>query len=209
MDHPFSSFAMATNDKVYEDVSKIKKNVQGGKAFGAALSAFEKELDQIGAEYLAGNSEATQADIDKYKAKFLIYDEDRSGDISLDELKRMMEKLGKAVTHKEAIQMISQVDTVGKGTIFYKYVTSALLSFLTVHIRTDSHYIENCAFATQTNRRPSPSLFSVTRDFLQMMLGPSSNSILKKILMFEELSKPKEDPMKKGPAPKKSLADLP
>jgi hypothetical protein len=42
-----------------------------------------------------------------------------------------------------------------------------------------------------------------------MMLGASSNSILKKILMFEELSKPKEDPMKKGPAPKKSFADLP
>lgn len=105
------------------DVNKIKKNVQGGKAFGAALGAFEKELDQIGAEYLAGNTEATQDDIEKYKAKFLIYDEDRSGDISLDELKRMMEKLGKAVTHKEAVQMISQVDTVGKGTIFYKYVS--------------------------------------------------------------------------------------
>ena len=157
---------MASQDKVYEDVNKIKKNIQGGKAFGAALSSFEKELDQIGAEYLAGNSEATQADIDKYKAKFLIYDEDRSGDISLEELKRMMEKLGKAVTHKEAVHMISQVDTVGKGTIHYK-------------------------------------------DFLTMMLGASSNSILKKILMFEELSKPKEDPMKKGPAPKKSIADLP
>ena len=113
---------MASQDKVYVDVNKIAKNVQGGKSFGAQLSAFEKELDAIGTEYLAGNSDATQADVDKYKAKFLIYDEDRSGDISLDELKRMMEKLGKAVTHKEATHMISQVDTVGKGTIHYKYV---------------------------------------------------------------------------------------
>lgn len=113
---------MAAKDKVYEDVNKIAKNVQGGKTFGAQLSAFERELDQIGQEYLAGNSDATQEDIDKYKAKFLIYDEDRSGDISLEELKRMMEKLGKAVTHKEAVHMISQVDTVGKGTIHYKYV---------------------------------------------------------------------------------------
>lgn len=115
---------MASKDKVYEDVNKIAKNVQGGKSFGAQISAFERELDSIGTEYLAGNSEATQADIDKYKEKFLIYDEDRSGDISLEELKRMMEKLGKAVTHKEAVNMISQVDTVGKGTIHYKYVNS-------------------------------------------------------------------------------------
>jgi len=120
---------MASQDKVYEDVNKIKKNVQGGKAFGAAISTFEKELDQIGADYLAGNSEATQADIDNYKRKFLIYDEDRSGDISIDELKRMMEKLGKAVTHKEAVHMISQVDTVGKGTIFYKCVSLFFCSF--------------------------------------------------------------------------------
>lgn len=112
---------MAARDKVYEDVNKIKSNIQGGKAFGAQLSAFERELDSIGQEYLAGNSEATQDDVDKYKAKFLVYDEDRSGDISLDELKRMMEKLGKAVTHTEAVKMISQVDTVGKGTIHYKY----------------------------------------------------------------------------------------
>lgn len=118
----FNSTTMASQDKVYEDVNKIKKNIQGGKTFGAQLSAFEKELDAIGTEYLAGNADATQADVDKYKAKFLIYDEDRSGDISLDELKRMMEKLGKAVTHTEAVKMISQVDTVGKGTIHYKYV---------------------------------------------------------------------------------------
>lgn len=120
---------MAARDKVYEDVNKIKSNVQGGKAFGAQLSAFERELDSIGQEYLAGNSEATQDDVDKYKAKFLVYDEDRSGDISLDELKRMMEKLGKAVTHNEAVKMISQVDTVGKGTIHYKYVINIFYKF--------------------------------------------------------------------------------
>eukprot|EP00029_Vermamoeba_vermiformis_P014721 TRINITY_DN9834_c0_g1_i1.p1 TRINITY_DN9834_c0_g1~~TRINITY_DN9834_c0_g1_i1.p1 ORF type:complete len:157 (+),score=56.06 TRINITY_DN9834_c0_g1_i1:20-490(+) len=44
-------------------------------------------------------------------------------------------------------------------------------------------------------------------DFLTMMLGKSSNSILKKILMFEELAKEKETP--KGLPPKKSIKDLP
>jgi hypothetical protein len=39
------------------------------------------------------------------------------------------------------------------------------------------------------------------------MLGKSSNSILKKILMFEELAKEKETP--KGLPPKKSIKDLP
>eukprot|EP01101_Sappina_pedata_P010847 TRINITY_DN6948_c0_g1_i1.p2 TRINITY_DN6948_c0_g1~~TRINITY_DN6948_c0_g1_i1.p2 ORF type:complete len:162 (-),score=82.55 TRINITY_DN6948_c0_g1_i1:72-527(-) len=43
-------------------------------------------------------------------------------------------------------------------------------------------------------------------DFLQMMLGGSS-SILKKILMFEELGKEKEKP--KGLPAKKSFSDLP
>jgi len=45
------------------------------------------------------------------------------------------------------------------------------------------------------------------RDFLEMMLGKSSNSVLKKILMFEEMMKEKEKP--KGLPPKKSIADLP
>jgi allograft inflammatory factor 1 len=45
------------------------------------------------------------------------------------------------------------------------------------------------------------------RDFLEMMLGKSSNSVLKKILMFEELAKEKEKP--KGLPPKKTIADLP
>ncbi|XP_055888954.1 allograft inflammatory factor 1-like [Biomphalaria glabrata] len=44
------------------------------------------------------------------------------------------------------------------------------------------------------------------RDFVRMMLGPKS-SILKIILLFEGLGKPKEKP--KGPPPKRDLASLP
>lgn len=157
---------MSQQEKVYEDINVIKKNVQGGKTFGQKLSNFEKELDQIGDEYRAGNSDASAEDIAKYKQTFILYDRDQSGDIDLNELKYMMEKLGQPKTHLELKKMISQVDTVGQGTIYYK-------------------------------------------DFLTMMLGPSSNSILKKILMFESLSKPQDDPKTKGPAPKKSFADLP
>lgn len=43
-------------------------------------------------------------------------------------------------------------------------------------------------------------------DFLRMMLGPKS-SILKKILMFEALAKPKDQPT--GIAPKRDLSSLP
>ena len=44
------------------------------------------------------------------------------------------------------------------------------------------------------------------REFVQMMLGPKK-SILRMILMFEEMGKEKEKPT--GPPPKRSLADLP
>jgi len=44
-------------------------------------------------------------------------------------------------------------------------------------------------------------------DFLEMMLGKGGNSILKKILMFEEMAKEKEKPT--GLPPKKSVSDLP
>eukprot|EP01119_Soliformovum_irregulare_P008811 TRINITY_DN21925_c0_g1_i1.p1 TRINITY_DN21925_c0_g1~~TRINITY_DN21925_c0_g1_i1.p1 ORF type:complete len:157 (+),score=54.11 TRINITY_DN21925_c0_g1_i1:18-488(+) len=154
----------AKDDKVVEDISKVMKNPQGGKAFAQRLQVQESDLDRIGQTYMQGNKEATQDQVDKYKKKFMLYDLDHSGDINLEELRLMMEKLGQPKTHVELKKMIAQVDKSGSGTIDYM-------------------------------------------EFLEMMLGKSDNSILKKILMFEEMGKEKEKPT--GLPPKKSISDLP
>eukprot|EP01118_Nematostelium_gracile_P005096 TRINITY_DN1610_c0_g1_i1.p1 TRINITY_DN1610_c0_g1~~TRINITY_DN1610_c0_g1_i1.p1 ORF type:complete len:156 (+),score=60.30 TRINITY_DN1610_c0_g1_i1:78-545(+) len=155
---------MAKEEKRVEDISKILRNPQGGKQFAQSLKVQESDLDRIGKQYLQSNPEASADEVEKYKKKFMLYDLDHSGDINLDELKLMMEKLGKPKTHLELKKMIAEVDKSGNGCI---------------------DYIE----------------------FLEMMLGKGGNSILKKILMFEEMGKEKEKPT--GPPPKRSVSDLP
>jgi len=123
----------------------------------------EAALDKICQQYLQSNSDAKEEEVVKYKKKFMLYDLDRSGDINMEELKLMMEKLGQPKTHLELKKMIGQVDRTGRGAITFM-------------------------------------------DFLDMMLG-KTNSILKKILQFEELAKKPEKP--KGIAPKRALTDLP
>jgi len=154
---------MNKEEKRYEDTRVIKANPQGGKQFGSAQKQQEASLDRIGSEYLRSNQEATQEDVDGIKKKFFLYDLDGDGEINMDELKLMMEKLGKPKTHLELKKMISEVDRTGRGVITYL-------------------------------------------DFLEMMLGKGSNSVLKKILIFEEMGKEKEKP--KGLPPKKNLADM-
>ena len=149
------------SDRVVVDTNVIRQNPQGGKDFAKKQKVQEADLDRIGKEYLRSNPEAKASEVEKFKIKFMLYDLDHSGDLNLEELKGMMEKLGQPKTHLELKKMISQIDKSGSGSI---------------------DYIE----------------------FLEAMLGPGGNSILKKIMMFEELGKEKEAP-KKGdhPAPKK------
>eukprot|EP01089_Gocevia_fonbrunei_P001592 TRINITY_DN11478_c0_g1_i1.p1 TRINITY_DN11478_c0_g1~~TRINITY_DN11478_c0_g1_i1.p1 ORF type:complete len:156 (-),score=43.95 TRINITY_DN11478_c0_g1_i1:73-540(-) len=154
---------MSSQDRVVVDVNLIKSNPQGGKQFALNQKVQESDLDRIGKQYLQSNPDAKQADVDKYKKKFMLFDLDHSGDINMQELQAMMEKLGQPKTHLELKKMIAQVDKSGSGAI---------------------DYIE----------------------FLEMMLGKGDTSILKKILMFEELGKPAEQPQKGShPQVKKNL----
>jgi len=88
-----------------------------GKAFGQLKNQQSSDLDSICREFA---SEASAADLEKWKKKFIEYDLDASGDIDIMELKLMMEKLGQAKTHLELKKMITEVDTVGKGTISFR-----------------------------------------------------------------------------------------
>ncbi|KAF2071897.1 hypothetical protein CYY_006776 [Polysphondylium violaceum] len=93
------------------------KNYQGGKAFGALKKQQEATLDQICDEFRAELDEAT---ISKYKAQFISYDVNNSGDIDLYELQLMMEKIGQTKTHLELKKMIQEVDSTGTGTINFR-----------------------------------------------------------------------------------------
>ncbi|XP_041472898.1 allograft inflammatory factor 1-like [Lytechinus variegatus] len=58
--------------------------------------------------------------LQEYKKQFMEFDEDRSGDIDIMELKRMMEKLGQAKTHLELKKMIAECDLDNSGTINFE-----------------------------------------------------------------------------------------
>lgn len=88
-----------------------------GKAFGQLKNQQADSLESICREF---EDRAERAQLDKWKAKFIEYDLDSSGDIDMMELKLMMEKLGQAKTHLELKKMIAEVDSTGKGTINFR-----------------------------------------------------------------------------------------
>lgn len=115
----YNDNSMADKAKIYEDVSKIKSNAQGGKNWGKAISGLDAKLDAIGEEYMQKNPDAPPEDVAKFKIKFVEYDVDQSGDINVEELGLMMEKLGKPKNQLELKKMIAQVDKSGTGAITY------------------------------------------------------------------------------------------
>jgi len=113
----------------------MSKDYQGGKAFGRLRSEQEKRLDEINKGYLddhiddGDEDESTELtkNLQAYKAQFMEFDLDDSGDIDLMELKMMMEKLGQAKTHLELKKMIAEVDTRNSGSIDYKDFLTMML----------------------------------------------------------------------------------
>uniref|UniRef100_UPI0039802469 EF-hand domain-containing protein n=1 Tax=Salmonella sp. s54925 TaxID=3159674 RepID=UPI0039802469 len=107
--------------------SAMSGNHQGGKAFGKLKGDQEGQLDQTNQSFInSGDYDDEEewpdlaASLTTYKAQFMDFDEDNSGDIDIMELKRMMEKLGQAKTHLELKKMIAEVDTTNSGTITYE-----------------------------------------------------------------------------------------
>lgn len=84
----------------------------------------EKILEGINEEFRNDDTykdiEDLEEKLTQYKEKFLEFDLDTSGDINFMSLKRMLEKLGSAKTHKELLKIVAEVDTTGSGTISYR-----------------------------------------------------------------------------------------
>jgi len=99
------------------------KDYQGGKAFGELMKRREKDLDEINQQFLQSGTydevEELEEKLLQYKAQFIRFDTDGSGDIDFMELKYMLEKLEQPKTHLEIKKMIKTVDSTDKGTINY------------------------------------------------------------------------------------------
>eukprot|EP01147_Barroeca_monosierra_P002026 gene2026-5099_t len=95
---------------------------QGGKAFGRLkmlqIEILDKMNEQIVSDGKYDQVDDLQEKLEKFKHKFMEFDEDNSGDIDLMELKRMMEKLGQPKTHLELKKMIAEVDLNNSGIEF-------------------------------------------------------------------------------------------
>jgi len=98
-------------------------NHQGGKAYGEMMKRREKDLDEINRQFLQSGTydeeENLEERLEQYKAQFIRFDEDASGDIDLMELSRMLEKLEQPKTRLELKKLIASVDTTNNGTINY------------------------------------------------------------------------------------------
>lgn len=104
---------------------------QGGKKFGMLKKQQEEELSDINKEYETDDCYSEIEDLpqqlEAYKAQFMEFDLDNSGDIDEMELKQMLEKLGTPKTHKEVKKMIQEVDTNNSGTIHYREFLNMML----------------------------------------------------------------------------------
>lgn len=104
---------------------------QGGKLFGQRREQQEARLDRINAEVREDDDfkevEELAEKLEAYKAQFLDFDVDDSGDITFMGLKRMLEKLGQAKTHLEVKKMIREIDTTDTGTINYREFINMML----------------------------------------------------------------------------------
>jgi len=100
-----------------------KNNYQGGKAYGETMNRREKDLEEINQQFLSSGTYDEVEDLEvkliQYKAQFIRFDTDGSGDIDFMELKYMLEKLEQPKTHLEIKTMIKTVDSTDKGTINY------------------------------------------------------------------------------------------
>lgn len=99
---------------------------QGGKAFGQQKKQQEESLDEINKIYLEDEDYQDEDDypdlaaqLAEFKKQFMEYDQNYNGELGLQEVKCMMEKLDQAKTHLEIKKMIGEVDREGRGAITY------------------------------------------------------------------------------------------
>lgn len=109
----------------------MSADIQGGKRFGQLKTTQQNELESINQEYLEEEAYKEVEDLAErlqtYKAQFIEFDLDNSGDIDFMELKQMLEKIGQPKTHLECKKMIKEVNKRDTDTINYREFLDMML----------------------------------------------------------------------------------
>jgi allograft inflammatory factor 1 len=173
---------------------RTKNLPKSGKEFGELKQRQENDLDSILREFA---TEAEPSALEKYKQMFLTYDLDGSGDIDLMELKCILIR-----SHKE-VEIVLEIlyDPLPCDLYIALLITIDMLE----KMGQAKTQMELKKMITEVDSTGKGTINF--RDFLKMMTGAKS-SILKKILMFEELAKQQNPEPPKGAPPKKSLSQV-
>ena len=95
---------------------------------GSGAIDFEEFLDMMTARM---SDKDTREDIDKV---FRLFDDDKSGYISLKNLRRVAKELGETMTEEELMEMIERADSDGDGNVtpedFYNIMTKKAFPWL-------------------------------------------------------------------------------
>ena len=68
------------------------------------------------------------------RAAFEVFDQDGSGTISADEMRRVMKSIGEDLTDAEIEEMIKEADTDGNGSIDCKFLRFSFISYSSVQV---------------------------------------------------------------------------
>ena len=97
---------------------------------GSGAIDFEEFLDMMTARM---SDKDTREDIDKV---FRLFDDDKSGYISLKNLRRVAKELGETMTEEELMEMIERADSDGDGNVtpedFYNIMTKKAFPWLLI-----------------------------------------------------------------------------
>ncbi|XP_014789703.1 allograft inflammatory factor 1 isoform X2 [Octopus bimaculoides] len=204
----------------------LKYDPQGGKAFGLLKEKQETDLNRINQQFLDDIAYKDIEDLEekliRYKSQFMQFDQDVSGDLNIMDVKRMLERLGQAKTHLEIKKMIEQVDRTGTGVITYHDFVFMMIGKKSgiLKLKISKRIIPKLAIWSFilylicllrelmiANVNISKEDFWKTGQGGEVKEINTKKVVIKRILMFEEKNKPKEQP--KGPPPKRDLSNLP
>uniref|UniRef100_A0A8C5WY87 Allograft inflammatory factor 1-like EF-hand domain-containing protein n=1 Tax=Laticauda laticaudata TaxID=8630 RepID=A0A8C5WY87_LATLA len=167
-------------------------NPQGGKAYGALKVQQEELLDSLNKEFLESPKYSTDEDLaeklELFKKKYMEFDLNAQGDIdmkrpaNINPPQNILLSKPNCLNYKNIMALKRMLEKMGAAKTHLEL--KKMITEITGGMRETINY----------------------RDFVSMMLGKRS-AILKIILMYEKM-KEKED-LPTGPAPKKTVADLP
>merc|ERR1712063_235028 len=102
-----------------DDVDKVTNQygVQGGRVLRSKIGGLEQSLDEQVERYKEANPDSDPNEVQKIREMFIIFDQDLSGDLNVDEMVAMYEKLEKPKNRLQVQKEIQKYDVSKSGTL--------------------------------------------------------------------------------------------